>query len=291
MRRVIMPILGYLLFAIVVFSGYLYWTFPYDLLRQRLGDRLAQRGVLLSIARLRPVLPLGLQAQDVRLRLESLANDKAVAQLATLRAQPDWRALLSGKLQMQFDAALYRGQLQGSARWITQDAGKGWNIQATFKDLDIAQHPLVQRDDQAFLRGRGDGEVKLTLDEQGSTQAGSVNLSLQSVAFAGQMLQLPLQRELACNTMKGSLTFDAQQASNVTLTCSGDDLAIESKGTVKWQRPLGRSQLNLNWQLRSETAYKQELDLLSSMVRPRSPRRGELSFRLHGALQQPRFGS
>ena len=291
MRHVIVQILGYLLFALVVFSGYLYLTFPYDLLRQRLGDRLAQRGVFLAVARVRPALPLGLKAQDVRLRLDSFASDKMVAQLATVQVQPDWRALLSGKLQMRFDAVLYRGQLHGSARWMTQDDGKGWNIQATFTGLDMAQYPLAQRNDQAFLRGRCDGDVKLTFNEQGYAQAGSVNLSLQSVAFAGQILQLPLQRELTCNTMKGSLTLDAQQASNVTLTCSGDDLAVETKGTVKWQRPLGRSQLNLNWQLRSETAYKQELDLLSTVVRPRSPRRGELSFRLYGFLQQPRFGS
>jgi hypothetical protein len=47
----------------------------------------------------------------------------------------------------------------------------------------------------------------------------------------------------------------------------------------------------MRWQIRSETAYKQELDLLSTVVRQRSKRRGEVSFRTYGTLQKPRIGT
>jgi hypothetical protein len=102
-------------------------------------------------------------------------------------------------------------------------------------------------------------------------------------------LQLP--REIACDTLQGELKTPAKQAGTVALTCQGKDLFIDGRGTVAWKIPLADSQLNVRWQVRSEEAYKPELDLLATVVRRRPDRRGELSFRLQGPLRQLRTGA
>ena len=77
----------------------------------------------------------------------------------------------------------------------------------------------------------------------------------------------------------------------MVLTCQGKDLFIEGRGTVAWKTPLVDSQLNVRWQVRSEEAYKQELDLLAASCASALIGAGRLSFRLQGPLRQLRTGA
>ena len=131
----------------------------------------------------------------------------------------------------------------------------------------------------------------MTLTHDGQLHDGTVSLRMQPMALAGAPgWQLQLPREIVCDTLQGELKSIPRQGGNVALTCQGKDLAIEARGTVVWKAPLPDSQLNTRWQVRSEEAYKQELELLAVLVRKRPDRRGELSFRLYGPLRQLRLG-
>lgn len=288
-RRLILQIVAYTLYAVVAFLVFLYVTFPYDLLQQRLVEWVAQAGAQLTMARLGPAFPPGVRAHDVRLLLDQPSPNTTIVHLETVRVQPEWLALLSRKMQMHFAAALYSGRLEGEVHYAQVEGTPLWDMKARFADVNVAQYPLVQQDAKALIRGRLSGEATVTLTRDGQMQDGIFNLRMQPMALNGAPgWQLQLQREIACDIVQGELKTTAKQGSTVSLTCQGKDLEIEARGTVGWKAPLMDSQLNVRWKVRSEEAYKAERDLLAGLLRKRPDRRGEFSFGLQGPLRQLR---
>ncbi|MEE8300915.1 MAG: type II secretion system protein GspN [Candidatus Tectomicrobia bacterium] len=291
-KRVIIQILAYTLYGLAVCLVLVYLTFPYDLLKQRLIDQFSQGDLQLKVARIGPDFPPGVALRNVRLVAEHLDLPGAVIQAQRFRAQPAWFLLLAGAIKTQFNATLYSGRLHG--RVISPEAHEAakWQIQGDFADLRLERHPLLQKAGEAFLRGQLEGDLALTLDAGGQMEQGTLNLRLQSaVLVGGKHPGLPLQRDLACDTLQSQIKMTAKQMQIVSFTCRGDDLSIQIRGTVNWRQPLQNSSLNLHLQLRSESAYKQELGLIATLVRRRPDRRGTLSFSIRGTMRQPKFGA
>ena len=291
-RQVVLQILSYTLYGLVICLVVVYLTFPYNLLKQRLAERFSQPGMHLTVDHIGPAFPPGLVLDGVRLTADRPAFDGPVIQAETLDVWPVWHTLLSGAVQAQLKANLYHGRLQGRVRSASAPEDAQWQIQGDFTDLQLSRHPIVQREKGAFLRGQLDGDVDLTLDPEGKLSQGVLNLRLQSVVLlAGQHPALPLQRDISCHTLQSQIKMTATQMQIVSLTCKGDDLAIQARGTVNLRQPWQHSSLNVHLQIQSESAYKQELALLATLVQRRLDRRGMLSFRIRGTMQQPKFGA
>jgi type II secretion system protein N len=284
--------LAYTLYGLVAFVVFFYIMFPYDLLRQRIVAQFSRQDLQLTIAKLRPDFPPGVEFQQIRLLTPQAASARALAHIERLQAQPNFFALATRTLDFQLAGRLYSGQLTGNVRADMANGTSPWELQANLSDLQVEQHPLAQKDNTAFLRGRLNGDITATLDSDGLLQQGVVNLRMQPLVFVGnEGLQLPLQREITCDSLQSQLQLKAGQWQIVSFNCRGDDLAINARGTIQWQQPLRDSALELHVQMRSETTFKQEIDLLGTFMRRRPDRRGVLSFSIRGTLEQPRFGT
>jgi type II secretion system protein N len=291
-RQLILHALAYILYGLVVFAVLLYVMFPYELLRQRVVEHFLRDDLRLAITSLRPDFPLGMQLRQVRLLTTSAASAETLAHIETLRLQPDFLALLSTMFDIRVDARLYNGRFEGNIRTAVAETEALWELQARFSDLQVEQHPLAQKDTKAFLRGRLEGDVNATLDNAGLLQQGLVNLRMQPLVFLGnEGLQLQLSRDVTCDSLQSQLRLAVGQLQIVSFNCRGEDLSIQARGSVQWQHPLGESALELHVQMRSETTFKQEIDLIGTLIRRRPDRRGVLSFSIRGTLQQPRFGA
>lgn len=287
-----LQLFAYTLYAVVAFVVFLYLTFPYEALQQRLVTWLAQEGMQLTLTHLHSAFPPGVRAQGLRLVVAQWDENNAALQVDTLRLHPEWLPLLSGTIQVRFEAGLYGGRLTGEVRKTQAEGRVVWDVKTRFTDLDLTQHPLVRQQDKPFMRGRLGGDTVMLVTDDGQMQDGTFTLRGQPLSFVGMPGgTLTLQREIACDTLQGELKTTAKQGGTLVLTCQGKDLAIEARGTIGWKTPVAESQLNLRWQVRSEEAYKSEMDLLAALVRKRPDRRGELSFRLQGPLRQPRVGA
>jgi type II secretion system protein N len=282
-------VVGYVVYGLMVFAVLLYVMFPYDLLRQRLNEWLSQGAFQFSIARLSSTLPPGLRARQVRIQAKRQQIPEPMLHLDTLGVWPEWLALLSGTLNLHFTGTLYGGRAAGDIRYPLTAAATAWEGQVRLAALDMTQHPLLQQNGKVSVRGQLNGEATATVSKEGALQQGEAMFRLQPAVFTpGEALQLPLQREIACDTLHSNLTLAPQQWQIETLTCQGNDVFIDVSGTLRPQRPFANSAINLRLQLRSEEAFKQEIALLGSLVRQRPDRRGELSFGLRGLLRQPR---
>jgi type II secretion system protein N len=276
----------------MAFVVFVYVLFPYKELQQRLMEWASRDGVQLVLTRLRPAFPPGLRAEGIRLQVDQFSPSDATMSIETLRVHPEWLTLLSRKIQWRFEAGLYSGRLEGEARSTKVEGVSLWEVKTRFTDLDMTQYALLRKDGKAFIRGRLGGDATATLSSDGQMQDSIFNLRMQSVFLVGMpgwRLQLP--REIACDTLQGELKTPAKQASTMAFTCQGKDLFIEARGTMAWKIPVADSLLNMRWQVRSEEAYKPELELLANVVRRRPDRRGEIIFRLQGPLRQLRTGA
>jgi type II secretion system protein N len=291
-RQIILQILGYTLYGLAICLVVVYVTFPYDLLQQRLASQFLPAEFRLTVDRSGPAFPPGVVLRGIRLFAAEQRLEVPVLQAETFDIQPALLSLLIGAFKTQINGNLYRGRLHGQVLSPAAHHDAHWQIRGRFADLQLERHPLLQGKKGAFVRGQLAGDVDLTLDPDGKLAQGKIDLQLQSVALlAGQHPGLPLQRDINCSTLQSQLKVTATQMQIMSFTCRGDDLLIQARGVVNWHQPVQNSNLNLNVQIRSETAYKQELGLIATLVGRRFDRRGTLSFRIRGMIRQPRFGA
>jgi type II secretion system protein N len=290
-KRLMLQVLAYLLYAVVVMLLILYITFPYERLGQRMAERISQGDLQLAIARLGPTFPPGVQLQQLRLLPKALNPPIALVQMDTLRMHPNLLTVFSKAMDIRLDAALYSGHMHGNVQTTLLNSTAPWDIKTHFSDVHMEQHPWLQKDGQAFLRGRLGGDLSLTVTSEGTLQQGTLNLRLEPAILIGNQDGLiPLPRDVTCETVQSQLRLTAGQLQIDSFTCRGDDLMIQVKGMVRWQQPLAASALDLKIEMRSENTYKQELELLGNLVRRRLAR-GVLAFSLRGTLQEPRPGA
>ena len=286
--RLLLRTAPYLVYGAVVFGVCLYVTFPYDLLAQYGAEHWTPPGVHVRANGVTSLFPPGLQAQRVAVSLDAAANRQDVVQLAGLRVRPGWLALATGTPRAEFSAMLYGGRIQGHVS-RTRDADVPvWDVQVAFANLEVDRHPLTRRDEDAFLRGRFSGTVSARFDERSQLHAASVELNAEELVFAGRVLQLPLQRDIACDTVQSEVQAPTAGAANVSLSCTGDDLDVNASGTVTWQGTIHNAVLDLRWQVQSQDLYRQEVNFLGALVGQQPNDDGELSFRLYGPWRRLR---
>ena len=289
--RLLLRAAPYLVYGAVVFGVCLYVTFPYDLLAQYGAENWTPPGVQIQASGVKSLFPPGLQAQRVAVSLDAATNRQDVVQIARLRVRPGWLALATGTPRAEFSAMLYGGRIQGHVSRTRDEGVPVWELQVTFANLEVDRHPLTRRDEDAFLRGRFSGTVNARFDERGQLHAASVELNAEELVFAGRVLQLPMQRDIACATVQSEAQAPTAGAANVSLSCTGDDLDVNASGTVTWQGTIHNTVLDLQWQVQSQDLYRQEVNFLGALVGQQPNDDGELSFRLHGPWQRLRTGA
>ena len=288
--RLLVRAAPYLVYGVIVFGACLYVTFPYDLLAQYGAEHWAPPRVHVLASGVKPLFPPGLQTERVAVSLDAVADRQDIVQVAGLQVRPSWLALVTGRPQAQFSAELYGGRIEGRVSRTRGEGVRVWNVQVALADLEIDRHPLTRREEEAFLRGRFGGTVSARFDERGQLHAASVELDVEELVFAGQVLQLPLRRDIACATLQGEVQAATAGAGNVSLSCRGDDLDFSATGTVVWQGSVRSAALDLRWQVRSQNLYRQEVNFLGALVGQEPNDDGALSFRLYGPWQRLRTG-
>lgn len=291
-RRVIFQVLGYLLFGLVVYAVFVYLMFPYDLLRQRLVDRFSQGTVQVDIARLQPTFPPGLALQRVRVMGKGPNLPEEVVQLQTLRAWPRWLSMLSETKDVRFEGALYDGNIAGEFHYATVNGEPSWQSEAQFEGLDVARYPLLQQlqsNDKLAVQGRLSGEATAKLNARFQLEQGEIAFQLKPAVFVpGEAARIPLRKDIPCQTLTGEVTMTLRQWEIDDLVCQGEDVFVDLRGTVRPRRPVENSVLNIRMELRSDQAFKPELDLIRTLVRQRPSPDGSLKFGLRGPLSRPR---
>jgi len=248
--------------------------------------------VQVDIARLQPTFPPGLALQQVRIMGKGPHLPEEVVQLQTLRAWPRWLSMLSETKDVRFEGALYDGNIAGEFHYARVNGEPSWQSAAQFEGLDVARYPLLQQlqsSDKLAVQGRLSGEATATLNARGQLEQGEIAFQLKPAVFVpGEAARIPLRKEIPCQTLKGEVIMTLRQWEIDDLVCQGEDIFVDLRGTVQPRRPVENSVLNIRMELRSDQAFKPELDLIRTLVRQRPSPDGALKFGLRGPLSRLR---
>ena len=293
MRRTTFQILGYIFYFLVAFIAFVYIMFPYDLLRERVSERLSQGNVEVNIAKMGPTFPPGLALRNVQvvLRLPNAAPD--VFSLQTLRTWPQWLSLFSPGKSLGFTGQLYNGRISGDVRYTRDDGETYWESLANFENLDVSRHALLQemqQQNKLSVEGRLSGTANTRLTTAGQFEQGDVRFKVKpAILTPGEASRLLVTKQLPCDDLNGAAVLNRREWEIKELTCRGDDIEIDLRGTFRPRSPWLASVPNLRVTMKSETAFQPELDILSrwALNRPLGED-GMVKFSLRGRLDKPR---
>lgn len=292
MRRTIFKVLAYVLYGLFAFAVFLYVMFPYDLLRQRVIERASQGPYQLSIASLSPSFPPGLSLRNISVELRQANALQEVLHLKSLRAWPQWLTLFSRAKTMGFTGDLYSGRVSGDVRYTQDDGAAFWEGLAEFRNLDVSRHALLldmQQKKKLTVQGRLNGTAKARLTMAGQLEKGDIALQVQpAIITPGEASRLLVRKELPCDNLNAAGVLTQREWQIEELTCRGDDILIDLRGTFRPRSPWPSSVPNLRVALKSETTFQPELNIISqwALKRPMGPE-GVVKFGLRGRLDNP----
>jgi type II secretion system protein N len=293
MRHTIFQVLAYILYGLLAFIAFVYMMFPYDLLRQRVIERASQGALQLDIASLSPTFPPGLTLRDVRVAIPQPSAASQVLSLQTLRAWPQWLTLFSPTKGVRFSGQFYDGRIAGDVRYTQRDGATYWESVAQFNDLDVARHHLLQEMQQTkklTVQGRLSGTASTRLTETGQFEQGDLKFEMKPAIFTpGEASRLLVRKQLPCDNLNATARLTQREWQIEELTCQGDDISIDLRGTFRPRSPWSASLPNLRVALQSESTFQPELNILSqwALQRPLGED-GMVKFGLRGRLDNPR---
>lgn len=293
MRRTIFKVSGYVLYGLVAFISFVYIMFPYDLVRQRVIERVSQGNVDLKIASVSPTFPPGLTMSNVQVALRQSNASPEVLRLQTLRAWPRWLSLFSPAKTLGFTGEMYNGQISGDVSYTKRDGETYWESLANFENLDVSRHALLQDMQQhkkLTVEGRLSGTAKTRVTPGGQLEQGDLQFKMKpAILTPGEASRLLVRKQLPCDDLNGAAVLTRREWQIEELTCRGDDIMIDLRGTFRPGTTWLSSVPNLRVAMKSEIAFQSELSLLSqwALQRPLGED-GMVKFGLRGRLGKPR---
>lgn len=270
-------ITGYSAFGVFSFIFFLYLTFPYDVVKQRVVSEAASAGWKVTMDSLGPGL-FGVTASGVKLSKIQDENAPKPAEgapelppseplyVGTVSARP---ALFPPGVALR--AKAFGGTITGAVGGLSD-----LHVDFAFSNLDPSQGNL-----KGFtgldLSGKLDGDASLLLPRAGreydlSQANGSINLDVEKLVLKGGTVVVPMYGtptpmelpKIGIGDVQGKVKIDKGMATLDQFRGKGEDLELAATGTVKLAKRPDYSELNLELKLKAEPDFVKRLGILGS---------------------------
>jgi len=273
----------YAVFFSAVFVTALYWTFPYDRLRDFIASKLSSTGADATTVEIGELAPVGLSGVRVRdlsvVRAIPPDPTNAIAanvagpppselRLSEVTAQLALLPLLLGNQHLALDALVGKGKLTGTL----ERNGDAKQIALTFTALDVGALGLASFISLP-LDGLASGSIDLQIPVDPTKTTGKINLEIRGVRVGDGKTKVKPPGMAAGFTLdeidagKLKLALDVRDGVAKLTQCSadGNDLKLTGKGQVRLADPWKRSRPELDVELNFTPAYKNKSDRTKAM--------------------------
>jgi type II secretion system protein N len=281
----------YVVYTVVLFVGFLVWTFPYADVVGRVLGMVESSAVDVEFKEARFAWHRGLALTDVRLSSPTGEPPEPYLEVDTLWVRPNIRELLGmirGNLYaLTVDAELYGGSANGVLRVKDQvmsgsvdvnaiSLGRYRSLTALLEEGNLAGRVSGQLSFEAagpdIESGQASGEVRL--ENAGLEKAKISGFGVPDLHFANSQLNFTLRQ--------GRLEIEE-------LNAAGDELNISASGQITLRDPLDSSVLNLKATvLPGKNAPDSIRGLIALIPKPRDAK-PDAPVRISGTLHNPRF--
>ena len=317
-RRILRWVLYPIFYAFVLFI-FMFWTFPY----QRLKDRViaefntqqpAGPGVRLEIEEMSSYWLSGLEADNVKLisppgapGLDGKTPPEKVVTIDHAHATVSLLRLIFGTTKVGFGADAFGGELSGQS--TTSSDGQSFSVE--LDEVGLGQLPMLGDIVELPLGGTLSGTIDLELPEAKLAKAeGKIELNASEVSVGDGKtkikgaIALPRadagELEIVAEVSEGKLKFES-------FSLTGKDLELVADGQIRLRDPFNTSMLEMSLRFRFSDSYRGKNDTTKTllgapgstvppmleMVEPKAKRAkradGFYGWRLSGTLQRPTF--
>ncbi len=248
----ILKYIAYLLLFSFSFIVFLYWMFPYDVLRERISGAIEQqsgRQVSVSMGSLEPHWFTGVDIEN--LMIESLGGEETseLIALKRARARATIFSLLFGSPDISFDVEIGKGDISGDISM----AADSTELDIDIDDLNLKDVGIIESVTGLKLTSRLGGYAKLDINRSRPVRSeGKISLDLSDIKILPSNLSLgemeiPLPA-LTVTKGRGSLV-DVEVAKGVVefknFKLVGGDLELDLKGKVFLSTKVENYRINL----------------------------------------------
>lgn len=294
----------YLFVGILSFFFFLYLTFPYQVLKERMVNTISKEThSLVSIKKLGPSFPLGLKFEDIRVyrpgigdvSINSLSIHVSVLSLllGNLRLQAEGKDFSGGSLDLETHlglSSLWSSSGKTIPSFLSLNANKFnlapmVNYFIKLKSGEKKLNPIIKSAlrDVLFV-GKLSSKSSFELDEKDYLNSKGV-LDLQFVDAGLELLSLPFQQfkdaQIKASLNKGSLKFapETQLAS--------DGLKLELSGVIKQAEMIMRSRVDLTIKIELFKELKENFAMILDLVTNKTSE-GLAKIRVKGVIDAPK---
>jgi len=250
----------------------------------------ANPSLLLSVEKVAPSLPPGLEIMKIKLSLRERPKDVLLSS-AKISIRPELLSLLQGDPKYAFDARAYKGKAQGTLHLMGNDRNAPFTTQIQLKDIDIGECAYLtslighriggilggtltfSKRSNLLIDGTGEANIRV-LD--GRVVLSEPILSFEKVKFT------ELSIKMALKDQKIDLTQVALKGREVKGTLSG---------TIGLKRQISRSTLDLRGKIEPLAGFLQGIggDLNTMRYLKQYLKKGSRSFTIKGTFGRPIF--
>lgn len=265
----------YVGFFCLVFVAALYWTFPYDRLKDTIAARLsspeATGGTTVEIGGLEPSGISGVHISELSFTHAAITptDPPNVLHLSEVTANVSLLGLLLGNQHVVLHATAGAGTLEGTVERNAESR----EVNLEFSALDVGTMGLGSW--LALpLKGQLSGKIDLHIPNEFTKMTGNIELNgrgirigdgktkLKPPGMAGNGFTLD---EIDAGKLELALDVKDAVASLTKCSADGKDLKLGGKGSVRLADPWKRSRPDLNLDLTFTPAYKNRSDRTKAM--------------------------
>ncbi|MFH1673914.1 MAG: type II secretion system protein GspN [Pseudomonadota bacterium] len=150
----------YLGYSLVLTVALLYFLFPGDTIRNYVEQRISDSGsgVILTIDRVRPAFPIGLQFLDGEISLRG-KSDISPFTVERVKVFPRIGACLSGKGAFKFEGTVYKGEVDGNIRFHGYRTSGPFELDIHLEDVMLEEITSLRDMAGRHISGKLEGDI------------------------------------------------------------------------------------------------------------------------------------
>jgi type II secretion system protein N len=313
-RRKIILWIGYVVFFVVCFLLFAYWSFPWDrvkaLIVQEVERPMGPRGREpsgweIEIVDLSPSWLTGVDLTGVRLtKLPETPGEPPVSvTFEEVHARVSLLSLLSGETDVGFEAVVAGGEMEGDFA-VSEEL---LELDAEIRHVNLRQLAILRSYAGLPIGGVVDGEVELHIPAEMNQATGRVEAEIDGLTLGarGSKLRIPdipLMREgltiepIQAGDLDLAVVIEAGNGRIERLRANGRDAALTADGTLTLARPFELSRLSTLLRITFTEGYKRKNEVTERLflameavpeVRAAKTTDGAYQFRLSGSFRGP----
>ena len=265
---------------------FLYFLFPSDAVRDYVVYKInrGNPGVSVTIDRVSPVLPPGIELHDVGIA----HGNRALFDLDSLKITPGLLSFFSNKKTAKFKGRVNDGTVQGWAEADSRSDQRAEKIEGTISGIQVQRIPALRHLGTYKISGNLGGDFIIGDTGSRRSMTGKLTLSDCRIDFDQPIIS---QSSLKFNNINADLVLNKGTLVIKKFSARGNQLNADISGSIALNTSGRRNALNLNGSVTPHHGFLAKIgnSIPADLLQQKKAGKTTISFIIGGTLEAPEF--